>query len=195
MSRTIRRQANAESSVSVIQVGANTIFKPAGSINLLPIVRTAVELSHQILVEGHMLASLHVLRLLQENKPLPRLSTGNNESKWQTMMDNCYAAVSQAVGNGCQQFSPSKEPELAASYTIYQQCLPEHHVKPARPTWLKHVSLSWHSKLSQGAFYPPSCTMDCGLASLIVGQCTNRDPVSFMCLFGMSSCAQTWKGI
>lgn len=167
MSRTGRRRANANSSMSVIQVGANTIFSPTGSTNLLPIVRDAVHLSHQILVEGHMLASLHVLRLLQNNQPLPRLSTGRNESKWQTMMDNCYAAVSQAVGPGCQQFSPSKDPELATSYAMYQQYLPAGHVKPTRPTWLKHVSLSWHSKLSQAAVYPPPCTGGCGLALII----------------------------
>ena len=151
MSRISRRQANAESSISVIQVGANTIFKPAGSVNLLPLVRTAVTLSHQILVEGHMLATLHILRLLGSNQPLPPLSTGANESKWQTMMDNCYAAVSQAVGPRCQQFSATKEPELATSYALYQRSLPAGHVKPTRPTWLKPVSLSWHSKFSSAA--------------------------------------------
>ena len=141
MSRTSRRQANAQDSTSVIQVGANTIFKPAGCINLLPLVRTAVELSHKILVEGHLLANLHVLRLLQNNQALPHLSTGTNQSKWQTMLENCYAAVSQAVGPGCQQFTPGKEPELDTSYQQYQQCLEDNHVKPTRPTWLKHVSI------------------------------------------------------
>ncbi|KAL3133951.1 hypothetical protein ABBQ32_008398 [Trebouxia sp. C0010 RCD-2024] len=56
------------------------------------------------------------------------------------MMDNCYAAycaVSQAIGLRCQQFSAAKEPELAASYAMYQQALPAGHVKPTRPTWLK----------------------------------------------------------
>lgn len=166
MSRTSRRQDNAGSSVSVIQVGANSIFKPAGCINLLPVVRTAVTLSHQILVEGHMLASLHVLRLLQNNQPLPRLCTGGSESKWQTMMDNCYAAVSQAVGPRCQQFSPNKEPELATSYNLYQHSLPAGHIKPERPTWLKPVSLSWLSNPSQAAFYPPRC-----IGGLALPQC------------------------
>ena len=149
MSRTARREANNGVSVSVIQVGANTIFKPAGSLNLLPTIRTAVELSHKILLEGHMLATLHILRLLQHKKALPPLSVGKNASKWQTFMDNCYAAVSQAVGPKCQQFSPDKEPELATTYHQYQQCLPPGHIKPTRPTWMKHVSLSWHFKLSQ----------------------------------------------
>ncbi|KAL3142401.1 hypothetical protein ABBQ38_002736 [Trebouxia sp. C0009 RCD-2024] len=139
MSRTSRRQANAENSTTVVQVGANTIFKSAGCVNLLPLVRTAVTTSHQILVEGHMLASLHILRLLSTNQPLPPLSTGTKESKWQTMMDNCYAAVSQAVGPCCQQFSAAKQPELATTYAQYQQSLPAGHVKPTRPTWLKHV--------------------------------------------------------
>ena len=34
-----------------------------------------------------MLATLHVLRLI------PPLGTGTNQSQWQTMMYNCYAAV------------------------------------------------------------------------------------------------------
>ncbi|KAL3161288.1 hypothetical protein ABBQ38_009644 [Trebouxia sp. C0009 RCD-2024] len=139
MSRTSRRQANAENSTTVVQVGANTIFKSAGRVNLLPLVRTAVTTSHQILVEGHLLASLHIMRLLSTNQPLPPLSTGTKESQWQTMMDNCYAAVSQAVGPHCQQFSAAKQPELATTYALYQQLLPAGHVKPTRPTWLKHV--------------------------------------------------------
>ncbi|KAL3143369.1 hypothetical protein ABBQ38_002199 [Trebouxia sp. C0009 RCD-2024] len=171
MSRTSRRQANAENSTTVVQVGANTIFKSAGCINLLPLVRTAVATSHQILVEGHMLASLHILRLLSTNQPLPPLSTGTKESKWQTMMDNCYAAVSQAVGPHCQQFSAAKQPELATTYALYQQSLPAGHVKPTRPTWLKHVSLSWHSNFS--------CHLPGSNLILVVAICTQKPPVTF----------------
>ena len=57
-------------SYSVIQAGANTI-NPAGSVNLLPLIRTAVNLSHKIIVEGHMLINLHVLRLLAKFQSLP----------------------------------------------------------------------------------------------------------------------------
>ncbi|KAL3159595.1 hypothetical protein ABBQ38_010007 [Trebouxia sp. C0009 RCD-2024] len=171
MSRTSRRQADAENSTTVVQVGANTIFKSAGRVNLLPLVRTAVTTSHQILVEGHMLASLHILRLLSTNQPLPPLSTGTKESKWQTMMDNCYAAVSQAVGPHCQQFSAAKQPELATTYALYQQLLPAGHVKPTRPTWLKHVSLSWHSNFS--------CHLHGSNLILVVAICTQKPPVSF----------------
>ncbi|KAL3131140.1 hypothetical protein ABBQ38_000445 [Trebouxia sp. C0009 RCD-2024] len=171
MSRTSRRQANAENSTTVVQVGANTIFKSAGRVNLLPLVRTAVTTSHQILVEGHLLASLHIMRLLSTNQPLPPLSTGTKESQWQTMMDNCYAAVSQAVGPHCQQFSAAKQPELATTYALYQQLLPAGHVKPTRPTWLKHVSLSWHSNFS--------CHLDGSNLILVVAICTQKPPVSF----------------
>ena len=187
MSRTTRRQANAGSTVSVIQVGANTIFKPPGSINLLPHVRTAVILSHQIIVEGHMLANLHILRLLNTNQPLPWLSTGGRDSTWQTMMDNCYAAVSQAVGPHCQQFSANKHPELATSYAMYQQSLPAGHIKPTRPTWLKHVSLS-----TPTCHVPSSTPWGLGLDSyslLDTANCTNRPCISFVPLWHQS-CTQ-----
>ena len=142
--RTLRRQANKGKTISNVQVGANRIFKAPGKVDLLPAVRNAVELNQAIIVEGQMLATLHVLRLLRNNRRdlIPRLGTGTNQSQWQTMMCNCYAAVSHATGTRCQEFSASNHPDLAETYLLYQQSLPAGHVKPIRPTWLKHVSLS-----------------------------------------------------
>ena len=102
--RTLRRQANKGKTISNVQVGANRIFKAPGKVDLLPAVRNAVELNQAIIVEGQLLATLHVLRLLRNNRRdlIPRLGTGTNQSQWQTMMCNCYAAVSHATGTRCQ---------------------------------------------------------------------------------------------
>ena len=109
---------------------------------MLPLVRKAVDLDHKITVEGQMLATLHIIRMVQLGTALPTLSTGNkNETAWRSMFEHCYAAVSQATGYRCQQFSPAKHPELASSLAVYNQCLPVGHSKPTRPTWLKPVSL------------------------------------------------------
>lgn len=139
--RTQRRQANKGKSITCVQVGANRIFKAPGKVNLLTAVRDAVQLNQSIIVEGQMLATLHVLRLIRDGKAnlIPALGTG---SQWQTMMENCYAAVSHATGDSCQQFSAEKYPDLGETYQLYQQSLPAGHVKPTKPTWLKHVSIS-----------------------------------------------------
>ena len=142
--RTQRRQANTGKSITCVQVGANRIFKAPGKVNLLPAVRDAVQLNQSIIIEGQMLATLHVLRLIRKNNAgrLPPLGTGTNHSQWQTMMYNCYAAVSHATGDSHRDFSAVKYPELAQTYELYKQSLPAGHVKPTRPTWLKHVSMS-----------------------------------------------------
>ena len=116
--------------------------KAPGKVNLLPAVRDAVQLNQTS--ERQMLATLHVLRLIRENHAdrLPPLGTGTNHSLWQTMMSNCYAAVSHATGDNHQDVSAVKYPELAQTYELYKQSLPAGHVKPTRPTWLKHVSIS-----------------------------------------------------
>lgn len=131
--------SDKNSSFRTVQIAANKVFKTDGRPNLLPLVRKAVDLNHAIITEGHLLATIHTLRLLQANIPLPRLTSGEKETAWRSMLEQCYAAVSQATGPGCQNFSASKHPELAASLALYQQCLPPGHAKPTRPTWLKTV--------------------------------------------------------
>ena len=115
-------KANRGRTSTNVQVGANLIFKALGKVDLLPAVQTAVEL-HQLIVEGQMLATLHVLRLICNNRGdlIPRLGTGTNQSQWQTMMYNCYSAVSHATGINCQKFSANKHPDLAETYLLYQQ--------------------------------------------------------------------------
>ena len=141
--RTTRgRQALQNGTFRNIQISANTIFKPTGRPNLLPLVRRAVDLNNKIVVEGQMLATLHTLRMVQMNIALPTLTTGNkNETAWRSMVEQCYAAVSQATGPQCKQFSPTSHPDLASSLAVYNQCLPAGHSRPTRPTWLKPVSL------------------------------------------------------
>ena len=138
--RTTRRQAARHHSVSTVQVGANRIFKKAGFPNLLPIVCVAVDLNHAILQRGHLLATLHVLRLIRDHRPLPALSSGKGGSAWQSMLDQCYSAVSHATGPRCEQFKPDKDPELTHSLIIFNEYLQRDAVKPERPTWLKPVS-------------------------------------------------------
>ena len=141
--RTTRgRQALQNDTFRYVQISANRIFKVTGRPNLLPLVRRAVDLNHKIVVEGQMLATLHTIRMVQANIALPTLATGSkNETAWRSMVENCYAAVSQATGPKCQQFSASSHPDLASSLALYNQSLPAGHSRPTRPTWLKPVSL------------------------------------------------------
>jgi hypothetical protein len=98
---------------------------------LADMVQRAVNLVKPILVEGLLLANLHVLCLLESNQELPKM---------ETFFNRCFAAVSIATGFHCQQFNPTSDPQLAASYELYRQNLPAHHQKPERPTFLKAVS-------------------------------------------------------
>ena len=44
-------------------------------------------------------------------------------------------------------FDPASEPDLAASYGVYQQSVPPNHTKLERPTYLKAVSFTPLSEL------------------------------------------------
>ena len=138
---------------STVQVGANTIFKQDGWPNLLPTVREAVKLCHAIIQEGQWLAILYVLQTIKGHRPLPNLSTGSNNSSWQTMLENCYAAVSIASGVKCQQFNARKNPDLESSRLLYEQSRPPQQARPDRPTWLKPVSLCFMDNSSSKGHY------------------------------------------
>lgn len=114
-------------------------------------VQTAVNLVKPIVVEGLLLANLHVLRLLEANQELPKMN--------ETFFNHCFAAVSHATGFRAQQFKPTSDPQLATSYQLYCQSLPAHHQKPERPTFIKavrHRSLMLFYQYS--AFATACCT-------------------------------------
>ena len=135
--RAVRRVKS--DSITCIQVGANRIFQQTGTPSILQTVRKAVLLNHAIIKEGHLLLLLHIIRALDNNLPLPALNSGKNDSKWQVLLDNCYAAVSNPTGRS-QPFQAEKHPDLNDSYLVYKQSLPMDHRKPDRPAWLKPVS-------------------------------------------------------
>ena len=107
---------------SAVQVSVNQIFTP----EMLHWVREAVLINHRVIVEGHLLANLHVLRMLSIGASLPTFTS----STWQTLFERCYPAVSHATGYKCQQYDPAKDPQLTASYQLYNTFLPENHSKP-----------------------------------------------------------------
>ena len=124
-----RKKANKEGRLHSVKTSFPQIFAHEG---LAAKVKQAVLLVTPILTEGSLLANLHVLRCMESGQHAPVIS--------QEFFFNCYSAVSHSTGNGAQQFNPANHPSLAASYTLYTQCLPNNHAKPERPTFIKDVS-------------------------------------------------------
>ena len=131
-----QRRANVDGKLSVVQVSINRVFQN----RLRELTREAVLLNQRILIEGHLLANYHVLRLLTEQLDLPAFTMNGNKSHWQTVYDRCFAAVSHSTGPGARQYKRDADPELTQSYDEYKDLLPPGHHKPTRPTWLKDVS-------------------------------------------------------
>ena len=140
--RQQRRDFNATGHMYTVKTGFNSIFHHQG---LADMAQRAVNLVKPIIVEGLLLANLHVLRLLESNQELPKMD--------ETFFNRCFAAVSIATGFRSQQFNPTSDPQLAASYELYRQNLPAHHQKPERPTFIKAVS-----NLSLMLLYPYSAS-------------------------------------
>ena len=155
--RQERQEFNATGRMHTIKTGFKSIFHHQG---LADITQKAVDLVKPIIVEGLLLANLHVLRLLEANKELPKMQ--------ETFFNHCFAVVSNATGYRCQQFDPTSDPELATSYQLYCQSLPAQHQKPERPTFIKAVR-----HLSLMLFYQyVFATAYCNLRSLtLLQQC------------------------
>ncbi len=127
-----RREANKARRFYNVKSGVNKFFT---NQDLLEQIQQAVHLVTPILVEGNMLANLHVLRLLEATDAIPKLD--------QTFYNRCFSAVSFATGHRAQQFTEASDASLATSYnTLYSQSLPANHQKPERPTLIKDVSFA-----------------------------------------------------
>jgi len=76
---------------------------------LLEQIQQAVQLQLVIplLVEGNLLANLHVLRCIEAREAIPRLD--------QTFFNRCFYTVSFGTGHRAQQFNEATDPSLATS--------------------------------------------------------------------------------
>ena len=130
--RQQRRKANEAGRFYNVKSGVNSFFT---NQVLLEQIQQAVQLVIPLLVEGNLLANLHVLRCIEAREAIPKLD--------QTFFNRCFYAVSFGTGHRAQQFHEATDPSLATSYnTLYSQSLPANHQKPERPTFLKDVSFA-----------------------------------------------------
>jgi len=127
-----RREANKAGRFYNVKSGVNSFFTDEV---LLQQIQQAVQLVIPLLVEGNLLANLHVLRCIEAEEAIPKLD--------QTFFNRCFYAVSFGTGNQAQQFNKASAPSLATTHdTLYSQNLPANHQRPERPTFLKDVSFA-----------------------------------------------------
>ncbi len=132
--RQQRREANKAGRFCNVKSGVNSFFT---NQVLLEQIQQAVQLVIPLLVEGNLLANLHVLRCIEAREAIPKLD--------QAFFNRCFYAVSFSTGRRAQQFNEATDhdPSLATSYnTLYSQSLPANHQKPERPAFLKDVSFA-----------------------------------------------------
>lgn len=113
-----RQQRNAQGRTFCVKASFNIMimFTHHG---LALQVESAVQLLTIILVEGHLLASLHLARLLEADKPLPQIR--------QTFFYGCFSAVTHSTGSQAQQLNRRTDPDLTDTYDLYCQHLPQGH--------------------------------------------------------------------
>ncbi|KAA6425067.1 MAG: hypothetical protein FRX49_05241 [Trebouxia sp. A1-2] len=92
--RQQRREANQAGRFYNVKSGVNSFFTDQA---LLGQIQQAVQLVTPLLVEGHLLANLHVLRCIEAGEAMPKLD--------QTFYNRCFYAVSFGTGNRAQQFN------------------------------------------------------------------------------------------
>jgi len=119
---------------TVVKTGFDTAFHSAP---LKAIIKKAIDFATPLRIQGQLLATFHVLRLVENSIPIPPLRT--------TFWNQCYATVSHSTGPAAQQFDPESNPLLAASLTAYSQHLPAGYQVPERPTYIKDVSVTYSS--------------------------------------------------
>ena len=128
--RQQRRETNQAGRFYNVKTGVNSFFTDQ---DLLDQIQQAVQLVTPLLVEGNLLANLHVLRCIEAGEAIPKLD--------QMFFNRCFYAVSFSTGPQARQFNKASDPSLATSHdTLYQQSLPANHQRPERPTFLKDVS-------------------------------------------------------
>ncbi|KAA6417578.1 MAG: hypothetical protein FRX49_12453 [Trebouxia sp. A1-2] len=127
--RQQRREANQAGRFYNVKSGVNSFFTDQA---LLGQIQQAVQLVTPLLVEGHLLANLHVLRCIEAGEAMPKLD--------QTFYNRCFYAVSFGTGNRAQQFNRASDPSLATTHdTLHTQSLPANHQRPERPTSVKYM--------------------------------------------------------
>ncbi|KAL0035188.1 hypothetical protein WJX79_005103 [Trebouxia sp. C0005] len=113
---------------TVVKTGFNKVFHYAP---LNAMIKQAVDFVTPLRIQGQLLATFHVIRLVENSIPVPRLT--------ETFWNQCYQAVSTSTGPAAEQFDPARNPLLAASLTAYSQHLPVGHQEPERPTFIKDI--------------------------------------------------------
>ena len=139
-----------DTSYTVVKTGFRTAFHYAP---VRAIIKQAIDFATPLRIQGQLLATFHVIRLVENSIPIPRLKA--------TFWKQCYAAVSHSTGVQAEQFDPATNPLLAASLIAYNQHLPVGHQLPERPTLIKDVSSTYSS------FASGTCT-PCDLASQMI---------------------------
>ena len=110
-----------------VKTGVNSFLTDQ---DLLDQIQQAVQLVTPLLVEGNLLANLHVLRCIEAGEAIPKLD--------QMFFSRRFYAVSFSTGHQARQFNTASDPCLATSHdTLYQQSLPANHQRPERPTFFK----------------------------------------------------------
>ena len=132
---------------TVVKTGFHTAFHYAP---VRAVIKQAIDFATPLRIQGQLLATFHVIRLVENSIPIPHLDV--------TFWNQCYAAVSHSTGYRAQQVDPATNPLLAASLIAYNQHLPAGHQLPERPTLIKDVS-STYSRFASGTCTP------CDLAS------------------------------
>ncbi|DBA69502.1 TPA: hypothetical protein ACH3X2_012778 [Trebouxia sp. C0005] len=84
--RQQRREANQAGRFYNVKSGVNSFFTDQA---LLGQIQQAVQLVTPLLVEGHLLANLHVLRCIEAGEAMPKLD--------QTFYNRCFYAVSSGT--------------------------------------------------------------------------------------------------
>ena len=131
-----RREHNKHAIRRTVKVGFQRCFP---NPNLAGMIQRAVKLATPIIQQAHMLANLHVLRMLEAGLQLPVLNT--------TFWNRCASAVSEAT-EGSADFDPASDPDLTNSLTAYDTVLPANFARPQRPAFIKDVSLIRYSTQS-----------------------------------------------
>ena len=99
------REANKAGRFYNVKSGVNSFFTDEV---LLQQIQQAAQLVIPLLVEGNLLANLHVLRCIEAEEAIPKLD--------QTFFNRCFYAVSFGTGNQAQQFNKASAPSLAATH-------------------------------------------------------------------------------
>jgi hypothetical protein len=97
-------------------------LKACKSEEMRSCIRNAVDVCSRVAAEGSMLASLHIVRLLEEKHELPEVD--------QTFFSRCFAAISSLHPSTklAKNSAATNDPEISKTLSIYKELCPEDYM-------------------------------------------------------------------